>query len=131
MVFSIIMLVCLIVCVGIDYLSLKRIERNGALLGVTLPQNAAELPEVQDIVQRYLRRLRTICLLCAAVSVGLFFAPNSLFYVTVWVYFFFGSLALPYLPCLWGEPRSAKTAGCPRLACRARGRRMEIRSALL
>lgn len=47
MVFSIIMLVCLIVCVGIDYLSLKRIERNGALLGVTLPQNAAELPEVQ------------------------------------------------------------------------------------
>ena len=124
MVFSIIMLVCLIVCVGIDYLSLKRIERNGALLGVTLPQNAAELPEVQDIVQRYLRRLRTICLLCAAVSVGLFFAPNSLFYVTVWVYFFFGSLALPYL-------RSAKTAGCPRLACRARGRRMEIRSALL
>ena len=38
MVFSIIMLVCLIVCVGIDYLSLKRIERNGALLGVTLPQ---------------------------------------------------------------------------------------------
>lgn len=46
MVFSIIMLVCLIVCVGIDYLSLKRIERNGALLGVTLPQNAAELPEV-------------------------------------------------------------------------------------
>ena len=28
MVFSIIMLVCLIVCVGIDYLSLKRIERN-------------------------------------------------------------------------------------------------------
>lgn len=50
MVFSIIMLVCLIVCVGIDYLSLKRIERNGALLGVTLPQNAAELPEVQDIV---------------------------------------------------------------------------------
>lgn len=41
MVFSIIMLVCLIVCVGIDYLSLKRIERNGALLGVTLPQNAA------------------------------------------------------------------------------------------
>lgn len=103
MVFSIIMLVCLIVCVGIDYLSLKRIERNGALLGVTLPQNAAELPEVQDIVQRYLRRLRTICLLCAAVSVGLFFAPNSLFYVTVWVYFFFGSLALPYLPCLWGN----------------------------
>lgn len=103
MVFSIIMLVCLIVCVGIDYLSLKRIERNGALLGVTLPQNAAELPEVQDIVQRYLRRLRTICLLCAAVSVGLFFAPNSLFYVTVWVYFFFGSLALPYLPCLWAN----------------------------
>lgn len=130
MVFSIIMLVCLIVCVGIDYLSLKRIERNGALLGVTLPQNAAELPEVQDIVQRYLRRLRTICLLCAAVSVGLFFAPNSLFYVTVWVYFFFGSLALPYLLSV-GEPRSAKTAGCPRLACRARGRRMEIRSALL
>ena len=37
------------------------------------------------------------------MSVGLFFAPNSLFYVTVWVYFFFGSLALPYLPCLWGN----------------------------
>ena len=100
MVFSIIMLVCLIVCVGIDYLSLKRIERNGALLGVTLPQNAAELPEVQDIVQRYLRRLRTICLLCAAVSVGLFFAPNSLFYVTVWlmagrVYSAFSAAAAP------------------------------------
>ena len=118
MVFSIIMLVCLIVCVGIDYLSLKRIERNGALLGVTLPQNAAELPEVQDIVQRYLRRLRTICLLCAAVSVGLFFAPNSLFYVTVWVYFFFGSLALPYLPVCGGTALCKNcgmpTAGLPR-----------------
>ena len=130
MVFSIIMLVCLIVCVGIDYLSLKRIERNGALLGVTLPQNAAELPEVQDIVQRYLRRLRTICLLCAAVSVGLFSRPircfmsrsGSISFSEVW----------PCRICLSvGEPRSAKTAGCPRLACRARGRRMEIRSALL
>lgn len=103
MAFSIIMLVCLIVCVGIDYLSLKRMEQNSALLGVTLPPDAAELPEVHGIVQRYLRWLRTICLLCIAVGVGLFFAPNSLFYVTVWVYFFFGSLVLPYLPCLWAN----------------------------
>jgi len=103
MAFSIIMLVCLIICVGIDYLSLKRIEQNGALLGVTLPPDAAELPEAQSIAQRYLRQLRTICLLCAAVGVGLFFAPNSLLYVTLWVYFFFGSLALPYLPCLWAN----------------------------
>lgn len=103
MAFSIIMLVCLIVCVGIDYLSLKRIDQNGALLGVTLPPDAAGLPEVQDIVQQYLRWLRVLCLLCAAGGVGLFFAPNSLFYVTLWVYFFFGSLALPYLPCLWAN----------------------------
>ena len=103
MAFSIIMLVCLIVCVGLDYLSLKRIEQSGPLLGVTLPPDAAELPEVQSIVQRYLHRLRTICLLCVAVGLGLFFAPNSLLYVTIWVYFFFGSLALPYLPCLWAN----------------------------
>ena len=45
MAFSIIMLACLIVCVGIDYLSLKRIDQNGALLGVTLPPDAAALPQ--------------------------------------------------------------------------------------
>ena len=98
MAFSIIMLACLIVCVGIDYLSLKRIDQNGALLGVTLPPDAAALPEVQSIVQQYLRWLRIICLLCAAGGVGLFFLPDSLLRVMVWVYFFFGSLALPYLP---------------------------------
>ena len=95
MAFSIIMLACLIVCVGIDYLSLKRIDQNGALLGVTLPPDAAALPEVQSIVQQYLRWLRIICLLCAAGGVGLFFLPDSLLRVMVWVYFFFGSLALP------------------------------------
>ena len=103
MAFSIIMLACLIVCVGIDYLSLKRIDQNGALLGVTLPPDAAALPEVQSIVQQYLRWLRIICLLCAAGGVGLFFLPDSLLRVMVWVYFFFGSLALPYLPCLWAN----------------------------
>ena len=46
MVFSIIMLVCLIVCVGIDYLSLKRIERNGALLGVTVSYTHLTLPTI-------------------------------------------------------------------------------------
>lgn len=131
MVFSIIMLVCLIVCVGIDYLSLKRIERNGALLGVTLPQNAAELPEVQDIVQRYLRRLRTICLLCAAVSVGLFFRAQFAVLCHGLGLFLFRKSGPAVSALSVGEPRSAKTAGCPRLACRARGRRMEIRSALL
>ena len=45
MAFSIIMLACLTVCVGIDYLSLKRIDQNGALLGVTLPPDAAALPQ--------------------------------------------------------------------------------------
>lgn len=103
MAFSIIMLACLTVCVGIDYLSLKRIDQNGALLGVTLPPDAAALPEVQSIVQQYLRWLRIICLLCAAGGVGLFFLPDSLLRVMVWVYFFFGSLALPYLPCLWAN----------------------------
>lgn len=88
MAFSIIMLACLIVCVGIDYLSLKRIDQNGALLGVTLPPDAAALPEVQSIVQQYLRWLRIICLLCAAGGVGLFFLPDSLLRVMVWVYFF-------------------------------------------
>ena len=80
MAFSIIMLACLIVCVGIDYLSLKHIDQNGALLGVTLPPDAAALPEVQSIVQQYLRWLRIICLLCAAggvVFVGLPVLSNS------------------------------------------------------
>ena len=54
-------------------------------------------------MQKYLRWLRIICLLCAAGGVGLFFLPDSLLRVMVWVYFFFGSLALPYLPCLWGN----------------------------
>ena len=87
MAFSIIMLTCLIVCVGIDYLSLKHIDQNGALLGVTLPPDVAALPEVQSIVQKYLRWLRIICLLCAAGGVGLFFLPDSLLRVMVWVYF--------------------------------------------
>ena len=46
------------------------------------------------------------------------FRANSLFYVTVWVYFFFGSLALPYLPVCGGTALCKNcgmpTAGLPR-----------------
>ncbi|MFR6092726.1 MAG: hypothetical protein ACLUIR_05095 [Faecalibacterium prausnitzii] len=74
MAFSIIMLACLIVCVGIDYLSLKRIDQNGALLGVNCRRTPPPC-QVQSIVQQYLRWLRIICLLCAAGGVGLFSCP--------------------------------------------------------
>ena len=54
MAFSIIMLACLIVCVGIDYLSLKRIDQNGALLGVTLPPDAAALLKDKSALKKLL-----------------------------------------------------------------------------
>ena len=125
MAFSIIMLACLIVCVGIDYLSLKRIDQNGALLGVTLPPDAAALPEVQSIVQKYLRWLRIICLLCAAGGVGLFFLPDSLLRVMVWK----SGSAVSALSV--GKSHPPKAAGRPRLARSPRRCPMEIRSVLL
>lgn len=124
------MLACLIVCVGIDYLSLKRIDQNGALLGVTLPPDAAALPEVQSIVQQYLRWLRIICLLCAAGGVGLFSCPIRC--SGSWsgsISFRKSGAAVSALSV--GKPHPPKAAGRPRLARSPRRCPMEIRSVLL
>ena len=100
--FPIIMLVCLVLCTGINYLLLKRTDqnRNGLLLGVTLPPEAAALPEVQSILQKYKRQLQAVCLFCCAVGVLLLFLKDTQARVFLWMDFFLLSMALPYLPSL-------------------------------
>lgn len=98
--FPILMFVCLVLCTGINYLLLKRTDqnRNGLLLGVTLPPDAAALPEVQSILKRYLHQLRAVCLGCCAVGVLLLFLNVTTARVFFWMDFFLLSMALPYLP---------------------------------
>lgn len=100
--FPIIMFVCLVLCTGINYLLLKRTDQNrsGLLLGVTLPPEAAALPEVQQILQQYKRQLRAVCLFCCAVGVLLLFLKDSQARVFFWMDFFLLSMVLPYLPSL-------------------------------
>ena len=104
MMFSIVMFVCLVLCTGINYLLLKRTgqNRDGLLLGVTLPPEAAALPEVQEIMRKYKRQLRIICLVCCAVGVLLLlFLKVTTSRVFLWMDFFLLSMFLPYLPSFW------------------------------
>ncbi len=100
--FPIIMFVCLVLCTGINYLLLKRTDpdRSGLLLGVTLPPDAAALPEVQQILQTYKRQLRAVCLGCCAVGVLLLFLKGTTARIFFWMDFFLLSMVLPYLPSL-------------------------------
>lgn len=101
--FPIIMLVCLLICTGINYLLLKRTDQthSGLVLGVTLPPGAAALPEVQSILKRYLHQLRAVCLGCCAVGVALLFLKNHQARIFLWMDFFLLSTVLPYLPSFW------------------------------
>ena len=70
-------------------------ERNNLVLSVTLPPQARQDPEVQDICARFRRRLDRMCLLLTAVLVPALFLPwmsLACLYSFVWLLL----LVLPY-----------------------------------
>ena len=96
------MLLTFWLCAGVNYIMLRNMSKRqkGLLLGVTLPPEADALPEVQAIVKQYRTRLGTLCLVCAALSVPLAFVQETAIALTLWMFWFFAGLALPYQPLL-------------------------------
>lgn len=96
------MLLTFWLCAGVNYIMLRNMSKRqkGLLLGVTLPPEADALPEVQAIVKQYRTRLGTLCLVCAALSVPLAFVQETAIALTLWMFWFFVGLALPYQPLL-------------------------------
>ena len=105
------MLLTFWLCAGVNYIMLRNMSKRqkGLLLGVTLPPEADALPEVQTIVKQYRTRLGTLCLVCAALSVPLAFVQETAIALTLWMFWFFVGLALPYQPLLWANAKLKAT----------------------
>lgn len=96
------MLLTFWLCAGVNYIMLRNMSKRqkGLLLGVTLPPEAGEDPAVQAVVKRFRRQLSGCSLLCAVSAVPLAFVKDTDLFLTLWMFWFFAGLALPYLPLL-------------------------------
>lgn len=104
------MLLTFWLCVGVNYIMLRNMSKRqkGLLLGVTLPPEAGEDPAVQAVVKRFRRQLGGCSLLCAVSAVPLAFVRDTALFLTLWMFWFFVGLLLPYLP-LFGANTRLKT----------------------
>lgn len=99
--YNLIMAVCLYGSLVITYIQLRNQTRHqkGLLLGVTLPAEAAALPEVGSILKTFKRQLGLCCLLLILVSIPTFFIrQNIALSLTLWMLWLFAALLVPYLP---------------------------------
>lgn len=89
-------------CVGINYLMLRNQSKHqkGLLLGVTLPPEADDLPEVQTLVRQSRKRLGLLSLLCVLTSLPLVLVEDTALFLTLWMFWYFVGLGLPTLPLL-------------------------------
>ena len=95
-----IVIFCFLLCIGVDFVMLHNQAKHqkGLLLGVTLPPEADTLPEVQQIVQQFRKRLGLICLLCAVSCIPLTLVHDTALFLTLWTFWFLAGFTLPYLP---------------------------------
>ena len=101
------MLPIFLLCIGIDFITLRNQAKHqkGLLLGVTLPPDAGEDPAVQAVVKRFRRQLGGCSLLCAVSAVPLAFVRDTNLFLTLWMFWFFVGLLLPYLPLFGANAR--------------------------
>ena len=101
------MLLTFWLCAGVNYIMLRNMSRHqkGLLLGVTLPPEADALPEVQAVVQKFRRQLGVCSLVCAVSAVPLAFVKDTDLFLTLWMFWFFVGLLLPYLPLFGANAR--------------------------
>lgn len=101
------MLLTFWLCAGVNYIMLRNMSKRqkGLLLGVTLPPEAGEDPAVQAVVKRFRRQLGGCSLLCAVSAVPLAFVRDTNLFLTLWMFWFFVGLLLPYLPLFGANAR--------------------------
>ena len=101
------MLLTFWLCAGVNYIMLRNMSRHqkGLLLGVTLPPEAGEDPAVQAVVKRFRRQLSGCSLFCAVSAVPLAFVRDTDLFLTLWMFWFFVGLLLPYLPLFGANAR--------------------------
>ena len=104
---DLIMTLCFWLCVLVNFVTLYNLSKHqkGLLLGVTLPPEADALPEVQAVVQKFRRQLSGCSLLCAVSAVPLAFVRDTNLFLTLWMFWFFVGLLLPYLPLFGANTR--------------------------
>lgn len=94
------MLLTFWLCMGVNFIMLRSMSKHqkGLLLGVTLPPQADEDPAVQAVVKRFRQQLGVFSLVCAAGAVPMAWVKDTSLFLTLWMFWFFVGLLLPYLP---------------------------------
>ena len=94
------MLLVFWLCVGSNFIILRSMSKRqkGLVLGVTLPPQADEDPAVQAVVKTFRRRLGVFSLVCAAGAIPMIWVADTSLFLTLWMFWFFVGLLLPYLP---------------------------------
>lgn len=83
---------------GIARSSARR--QKGLLFGVTVPETALELPQVQALIRRFQRETDLLALAMVLVYIPLFFLRTMWLLLSVWILLFYAATTVPYLPYL-------------------------------
>ena len=81
---------------GIARSSARR--QKGLLFGVTVPEAALDLPEVQELIRRFKRETDLLALAMVPVYVPLFFLRSMWVLFSLWIVLFYAAITVPYLP---------------------------------
>lgn len=81
---------------GIARSSARR--QKGLLFGVTVPEAALDLPEVQAIIRRFKWETDLLALAMVPVYVPLFFLRSMWVLFSLWIVLFYAAITVPYLP---------------------------------
>lgn len=99
---GIILLVAYLGCLGMAYGIARNNARRqkGLLFGVTVPQTALDLPEVQDCIRRFKRETDLLCLAFCFAYIPLLFLHTMWLMTTVWLVLLYAAMIVPFLPGL-------------------------------
>lgn len=75
-------------------------RQKGLLFGVTVPETALELPQVQVIIRRFKRETDLLALAMVVVYIPLFFLRTMWLLASIWIVLFYAAITVPYLPYL-------------------------------
>lgn len=75
-------------------------RQKGLLFGVTVPETALELPEVQGLIRRFKRETDLLALAMVVVYIPLFFLRTMWLLFSLWIVLFYAAITVPYLPYL-------------------------------
>ena len=81
---------------GIARSSARR--QKGLLFGVTVPETALDLPEVQALIRRFKRETDLLALAMVLVYIPLFFLRTMWLLFSIWIVLFYAAITVPYLP---------------------------------